>query len=375
MFDRTLDVLSRHYFDTAFRRTTLKTLGEELRPAALAATSIADERAVIWQLLTHVPGSHLTLLSRRSYQALMSDVAGSSYVMLGMQLVALDGRFFATSVFDSGPAAMAGVRAWDEVVLIDSVPPGSSSHVDPRSDDASLPDPPTHNMNAPFGDTVQLRLVRVPGETLAVRVAPRSYSTLQATRASARLLTSGGVRVGYIHWWFMNSRGVPDGFEAALDDPLAASEALLLDLRGRGGSDPAVRGLLTLLSPGPEQRFRGPIVALIDQRTRSAKEQLAYELRERGLAVLIGEPTAGAYRSSGFATVGNDIILMFPQRTKYTFYIERIEGHPVMPHIRVASAGPYAGGADPLIDAGIVEAVRLVTERGPGRILPGKQNK
>jgi carboxyl-terminal processing protease len=375
MFDRTLDVLSRHYFDTAFRRTTLKTLNEEFRPAALAATSAAEERDVIWQLLTRVPGSHLTLLSRRAYQALMGDVAGGTHVMLGMQLVSLDGRYFATSVLDGGPAATAGVQAWDEVVLIDSVPPAGSSHVDPRSDDASLPDPPMHTMNAPFGDTVQLRLVRVPGETLTVRVAPKPYSTLQATQASVRLMSRGGVRVGYIHWWFMNSRGVPAGFEAALNDPLATSEALLLDLRGRGGSDPAVRGLLTLISPGPEQRFRGPIVALIDKRTRSAKEQLAYELRERGLAVLVGEPTAGAYHSSGFATVGNNLILMFPQRTKFGFYTERIEGRPVMPHVPVASAGPYARGADPLIDAGLAEVVRLVAELGPGRTLPGKATK
>ena len=376
MFDRTLDVLGRQYFDTAFRRTMLKPLSEAFRPAALAAASAAEERNAIWELLTRVPGSHLTLLSRRSYEALMSDIRGDARVMMGMQLVQLDGRYFATSVLDSGPAAMAGVQAWDEVGLLDDVSPASSSHVDPRSDDASLPDPPMFTMNAPFGDTVQLRLVRVPGETLTVGVAPRLYSTLQATQASVRLMSRNGIRVGYIHWWFMNSRGVPEGFQAALNDRLASSEALLLDLRGRGGSESAVKGLLTLLSPGPEQRFRGPIVALIDQHTRSAKEELAYELRERGLAVLVGEPTAGAFRSTGFATVGNDVILMFPQQSRaLASYTERIEGHPIEPHVPVMSAGPYACGADPLIDAGLAEALRLVAERGSGQTLPGKTIK
>lgn len=379
MFDRVIDVLGRRYYDTTFLRGNLKSLSEELRPGALAAASPAEERDVIWRLLTRIPASHLTLLSRRGYNALLQDVAGQARVMMGMQLVQLDGRYFAAAVLTGGPAAVAGVREWDEIVRVDDVVPSQSSHVDPRSDDAYLSDerdPPSHGVNAPFGDTVRLQVVRVPGDTLIVPVAPRVYSTLEATRASVRLTTRNGVRVGSIHWWFMNSRGVPSGFDAALTGPLAPSEALLLDLRGRGGNESAVQGVLRLLSPGPEQRFQGPIVALIDRHTRSAKEQLAYELRARGLARLIGDATAGAYLPAGFETIGNNVILMYPLRDRsFNYYSTRIEQHPLQPDVAVQSAGPYSGGQDPLFEAGLDEAVRLVAERGPGHTLTGKVAK
>jgi carboxyl-terminal processing protease len=240
--------------------------------------------------------------------------------------------------------------------------------VDWRSDDAYLPDerdPPVHGLNAPFGDTLHLQVVRVPGDTLAVQVVVRVYSVLYAAAASARLVNHNGVRVGYMHWWFMHSRGLADEFGAALRGRLDSSEALLLDLRGRGGSEDAVKDVLRMLGPGEAQRFAGPIVALIDRQTRSAKEELAYELRARGLARLVGEPTAGAFLGAGFELISDDIVLMLPG-TALPTYTALIEQHPVEPDVFARSAGPYAAGNDPLLTAGLDEAVRLVRERGPG---------
>lgn len=380
MFDHVIDVLRRRYYDTSFVHDNLKPLSDEFRRAALAAATPAEEREVIWRLLTRIPASHLTLLSRRGYTDLLQDIAGQGRVMMGMQLVQVEGRYFAAMVLTGGPADVAGIREWDEIVRVDHVLPHQSSHVDPRSDDAYLSDdrdPPSHGVNASFGDTVRLQVVRVPGDTLIVPVAPKVYSMLEAARASVRLTIRNAVRVGYIHWWFMSSRGVPDGFDAALAGSLASSEALLLDLRGRGGSESAVKGVLRLLSPGPDQRFQGPIVALIDRRTRSAKEQLAYELRARG-ARLVGEATAGAYLPAGFETISNNLILMFPQRYRersFAYYVTLIEQHPVTPDVAVQSAGPYSGGQDPLFEAGLDEAVRLVAERGAGHTLTGKVAK
>jgi len=105
-------------------------------------------------------------------------------------------------------------------------------------------------------------------------------------------------------------------------------------------------------------------VALIDRQTRSAKEQLAYELRAQGLGRLVGEPTAGAYIPAGFANLGGNVVLMFPLGDKKPNpYTPLIEGHPIQPDVAVPWVGPYAGGQDVLIEAGIAEAVRLVRAR------------
>lgn len=372
MFDRAIRALREGYLDSTFTRDSLTRLSEEHRPAAYAASGPAAEREIIWRMLTRIPLSHLTLLSRDGYTALMRDVWGRKRMMLGVHLIQIGSRYFAAGVLNGAPADLAGVKEWDEIVRIDEQPPGQSPHVDQRSDDAYLNDerdPPAYGLHVPGADTLRLGFVRTPGETLTVRFKPTPYSTLDANRASVRLTTRNGVRIGYIHWWYMNLRGIPAALDSALDGPLAASEALVLDLRGRGGSFTAVQDVLQRLSPGSRQRFQGPIVALIDRRTRSAKEQLAYELRARGLARLIGEPTAGAYLPADFAELGLDVILMFPGAKTYTYYVRRIERQPVVPDVPVAGPGPYAAGHDPLFEAGVDEAVRLVTERGPGRIV------
>lgn len=366
-FDSVVTVLRRRYYDTTFVATALKSLVEEFRPAAIAAADLGEERDVVWRFLARIPASHLALLSRTAAYDLWWNIPGDRHPMLGMQLVQLEGRYFASMVLAGGPAALAGIHDWDEVVTIDSVPPARSSRVDWRSDDASLADdrdPPVYGLRSFYG-VEQLQVVRAPGETVFVRVTPRSYSVLDAARASAHIITRDGVRVGYIHWWYMNSKGIKKGFSAALRGPLDSSQALVLDLRGRGGAGEGIRDVLSLLAPGSHQQFIGPIVALTDRQTRSAKEILAFQLRARGLARLVGEPTAGAVLGAGFEEISGSAILMYPGGAVPT-YTDSIEGRPVVPDVETAWGGPHSGGRDPILEAGLDEAVRLVHANGAG---------
>jgi len=369
MFDSVVAVLRRGYYDTLFVRDSLNALAVEFRPAAVAASDDSLEREVIRQFLGRFPASHLALLSGQERDALWYDLAGERHLMFGMQLIESNGRYFASMVFTGGPAYAAGIRDGDEIAAIDSVPPARSPHRDWREDDIYLPDerdPPTYGLRWVPGPVLALQVVRAPGgDTTAVRVGPGSYSALDATRASIRVITRDSVRVGYIHWWYVHTADLVAGFRQALQGPLAPSQALVLDLRGRGGSGSAVRDILRLLAPGNKHRFRGPIVALIDRQTRSAKEQLAYELRAQGLGRLVGEPTAGAYIPAGFASLGRNVVLMFPVAGKVPNpYTPLIEGHPVQPDVAAPWVGPYAGGQDVLMEAGIAEAIRLVRAGG-----------
>jgi len=162
----------------------------------------------------------------------------------------------------------------------------------------------------------------------------------------------------------MHNRGVPDVLTKSLGGPLRDSDALVLDLRGRGGSAKAVTALISLLVRGAGQRFDGPVIGLIDRQTRSAKELLAVELRAQVRARLVGEPTAGAAVGADFDEVGDSAILMFPGSTVPP-YTERLELKPTNPDIAVPWGGPYSGASDPILEAGLNEAVRLV--RSPWR--------
>lgn len=91
---------------------------------------------------------------------------------------------------------------------------------------------------------------------------------------------------------------------------------------------------------------------------QEARKTLAYELKSKGIARLVGEPTAGAAIPASFADVGHDTVLMFPtfRLPKYT---DLLELKPVEPDVAVARAGPLSGGDDPILTAGLAEVLRL----------------
>lgn len=360
-FDRVATRLRESYYNKVFRDSELPTLIAQLQDSARASTSPAGEREVIWRLLARIPATHSTLLSRPGYAALMQEIDGTPHPTLGLQVVRVEGRYFATMVLAGGPADAAGIHPWDEIVAVDGRTPGASRRLDWRSDDAYLMDerdPPTYGILVVLGDTVTLTVADEPGRTRDVAVAAKLYSAMQASRKSVRVFERDGVQIGYIHWWYMHSR-VPEMFVQELKAPFGNSDALVLDLRGRGGSGRAVERLLDLLGPGRSGRYQGPVVALIDRQTRSAKEILAAELRSQGLGRLVGETTAGAVVGALFVEVGDSAILMYPGEA-VKLYTDQFELRPIDPDVRVTWGGPYSGARDVILEAGIDEAVRLV---------------
>lgn len=368
-FDRVAARLEKSFYNLAFQNTELPGLVVEFQGAAHLATSPAEERRVIWDFLTHIPATHLGLLSRPGYIALINEVQGDAHPTLGLQLIRLEGRYFATMVLTGGPADVAGIRSWDEIVAVDSQPTAECPRLDWRSDDAYLSDdrdPPTFGLVVATGDRVSLTVAGEPGVTRDVRLTARMYSGLKASQQSVRLIRRDGIRIGYVHWWYLHARGLPEMFNKGLNGTLATSDALVLDLRGRGGSGEVVPRLIALLARGPAQRYEGPVVALVDRQTRSAKEILTTELRRQGLARVVGEPTAGAVVGAVFdEDVGDSAVLMFPGAAVPP-YTEQLELKPTDPDVVVPWGGPYSGGRDPILEAGVDEAVRLVREQGAG---------
>jgi C-terminal processing protease CtpA/Prc len=360
LFENVVAMLKARYVDQEFRTKELPALAEKYRAQAIAAQSIAEERAVVHELLSHIPASHLGLMSRYSHRAIMADLLGVAYPNFGFQVIGAGPSLYAGMVLEGGPAARSGVLVGDRIVSIEGVPAAKSPRLDWRTDDAYIGDerdPSVQHVIAKPGDRIELRVERRPGEFVDISVAAEEYSALDAGTASVRVIRSEGKRIGYLHFWFVHISGVPDLITQALEGRLREIDALVIDLRGRGGSATEIPRITRIVSDY-RQRTHRPIVALIDRQSRSGKDILAYEFKAMGVR-LVGEPTAGAVIPATFGDVGFDSVLMFPSM-RLPQYTDLLEFKPVQPDVAVTRPGLYAAGRDAIFDTGVAEAARLV---------------
>lgn len=364
LFENVVAVLSKRYYDHRFRSDDLPKLVSQYAERANRATALRDQRELVEEFLSHIPASHLGLLSAQTHRYIMHDLAGRAYPMFGFQLIQLKGKFYAFFLLEGGPGQRAGLLPWDRLVSIDGVPVEQSARVDWRSDDAHIPDdrdPPVHHVTAAKGDTIHIKVERRQGKFANLIVPAEDYSALAAAKASAHIYYHGGRSFGYLHIWYVHLSGVPEFLKHQLEGKFGSCDGLVLDLRGRGGSGQAISQILNVLRADTLTRRR-PIVALFDRYSRSAKDVLAYEFKQTGLARLVGEPTAGAVIPATFADVGHDTVLMFPS-FKLPRYTDLLESKPVQPDVFVERGGPLSAGNDPILSAGLAEALRLVNSQ------------
>jgi C-terminal processing protease CtpA/Prc len=348
LFERVCAELAENFWDDRFRRQQLPELAAKYRDAAHAAQDRDGERAVIHAFLGEVPASHLALYSASTYEVLDGDLRGKGSPGLGCTLTAVGASFFVDNVLHGGPAAQAGLRRGDRVVSIDGEPTGASPRLDWRSDDAFLPDPPTHLLLVEDGEQVAIGFEREPGQRRTVELRARVRSAFAASRSSLCVFEQHGHRFGYLHLWMVfharAARLLAEACERCTD-----CDGILLDLRGRGGSALEVLAIVRELERAAAQGQR--FVCLVDSRTRSAKEVLAFEIQKRGLGTLVGERTAGAVLPATFTPVGDDSVLMYPA-TRLGTYSQAIEGKGVHPDVLVQDRLPFAAGDDPILAAG-----------------------
>jgi C-terminal processing protease CtpA/Prc len=294
LFKRVSRTLLRSYYDREFRREQLPSLVEVYRPVAAASTDLEDERIVVDSFLSHVPASHLALYEDRVYQHMTAELGNKRRPQFGFEFEQRGGEFFVYRLYEGGPAATAGVLKGDRLIAVDGVPVQRSPRRSGSSDDAALDDPPLHLLLADReGDEVELLLERRPGEPITVQVVARKTCSLDAGTNSRRVVEWDGARIGYVHLWYLHITGATELVRESLKGDFADCDALVLDLRGRGGSAGVVYELLNLLD-GKRAIWSKPVVCLIDRCSRSGKEAFAYEFKKRDRGLLVGEKTAGA---------------------------------------------------------------------------------
>jgi carboxyl-terminal processing protease len=146
---------------------------------------------------------------------------------------------------------------------------------------------------------------------------------------------------------------------------LKDADALVLDLHeGWGRAVPDYLDLFNARAPTMQIRdrigrtqfdnvkWRRPAVMLVNERTRSGKEVLAYGFEKYRLGEVIGSRTSGAVlAASAFPMRNGDLLLLAVDDVRVDG--ERLEGTGVGPTIAVPFDSRYAACADPQLDRAV----------------------
>ncbi len=164
---------------------------------------------------------------------------------------------------------------------------------------------------------------------------------------------SDGRRIGYLRLWTLSS---PDGLDIAARElatgRLKDADGVVVDLRGRwGGGPPDAAELFVGDTPNfrlisrsgkdmlANVRWRRPVVAIIDEGSRSGLELFAYALKANGIP-LVGTRTAGALLAGRAYLLPDDSILELAVSDAVIDDGVRLEGRGVEPDVTVRSPCP-----------------------------------
>jgi carboxyl-terminal processing protease len=274
------------------------------------------------------------------------NVAGVSYESIGIDI---DADGFLRVVFAGGPAASAGLQRGDKILLADG-----------------LPFHPIRSFRGKAEREVVLAVQRAKGaqpvELGAVPhlVDPRA-EWLQHQKQGARLITRNNRDVLYVP---MFSCAGPE-FEELLRIQIAEhsdADALIIDMRnGWGGCslnfvslfDPRVPEMAQIDRRGKRRDivsvWKKPLILLINERSKSSKELVAYAVKKHQIGTLVGMPTPGA-------VLGGRCFLLSDRSLLYLAVLDilvdgrRLEGIGVKPDVEVEDHLPFANGADPQLE-------------------------
>ena len=373
VFDEVWSRVRDSFYDPSFRGLDWDAVGARYR--AQVATPGAHLARTINRMLAELGVSHtgyytpdetayydLADIFARGLKSELARHFGNGevvYAGLGMLTRNIDGRHFVSGVLDGYPAAAAGLAVGDELIAV-----------------AGVPFEPVRSFAGKAGKPLTLTVRRrAGGQPSDVIVTPQRLHPnqvyLEAMEKSARIIETGGHRIGYVHIWSYARLQYQELLEDLLTTgKLKDADSLIWDLRdGWGGADPGYLDIFNHRSPtmtlterdGDRDvvngRWRKPVVLLINGGTRSGKEVLAHGFKKYALGHVVGTRSAGALLA-GRAYVMSDGSLLLLAVADVSVDGERLEGRGVTPTVTVPFDIRYAQGSDPQL----AKAIELLTQ-------------
>lgn len=375
VFDEVWRLVDRNFYDPHFNGVDWPALRDKYRPQAEAARDADAQAAVIDRMLAELHASH----TRRyrpddpAYYQLCDIFAGSlhrelrrlfpdgvQYPGIGIFTKNIDGRIFVSGIIAGLPAAKSDLRVGDEIIALDGQPyTAVKSFLGKTGHDVQLTI--RREANGPLRQIAMTPVMIEPARAF-----------LNAMEDGARIIESGGRKIGYIKIWSYAGDLYQDMLEEQLSKgKLKDADALIWDLRdGWGGAQPRYLDIFGDLGPtmiltdrdgetSPVNvKWRKPVALLINEGSRSGKEVLAYGFKKYRVGEVIGSRTAGALLAARAFLLGDGSLLLLAV-ADVTVDGERLEGRGVTPTIEIPFALPYADGKDPQL----AKAVDILSQR------------
>ena len=353
VFIEVCTLIRGHFFRADFIQDSLPVLEKEYHPQ-FAKVSAEMRPVLMRQFLARLGTSHTEYLTPDDpfyYQlAATFQLPGTTYPTIGVIAQNFGDQIFVVSVLPGGAADKAGVLAGDEILSVN---------------DKSFR--PVASFRDLQGKSIRLAIKRTAAEkprlfTLTPEVLNPLDEALRAEKASFRIETIRGHKIGYVHIYLYGGQQFQEALEEALLwGPLHEADAVVIDLRfGLGGADPSYLRLFDKNIPvltsidqkgvknTYDPQWRKPVAYLVDRSSRSGKEILAYAARKYGTALVLGDTTAGAVLAGSLFPLSNGDRLYLAVTDAYVDG-ERIEGHGVAPNVWIPWDIRYQKGVDPRI--------------------------
>jgi carboxyl-terminal processing protease len=272
--------------------------------------------------------------------------------------VDFDPDHFVRVVLAGGPGDRAGLHRGDKIWMADG-----------KDFD------PVGSFRGKAGQPVVLTVERKRGESrMEIRVTPRKIDPqkewLEAQRFGSRVITREGKKIAYVALFSCTGEEYVAALQDAISDKFLDSGALILDFRdGWGGCSPDFVNLFNPLVPistyidrngnkrTADTQWRKPLYLLINGRSRSGKEEVAFAIKQHRLGTLIGERTAGAVMGGRCFLLPGKLLLYI---AAFDVLVDgrRLEGQGVLPDVEVAAPLPFADGFDPQLEKALQLAAK-----------------
>jgi carboxyl-terminal processing protease len=385
LFEAVWETINENFYDPNFNGLDWVALGEQYRPQVAQAPTRAAKAALINEMLAELKTSHTQLYTpdepayyqllgifyprlpelQRQLETIFPE-GKVEYVGIGAVTRQKDGKTFVTAILEGSPAAAAGLKVGDEMLSVDGQPfQPIGSFLDKADRPVTLRVQPSPN----------------PESQTELTITPRRYDGitmfLDAMTDSVAVIEKSAQRIGYIHIWSYAG----EQYQAKLEEELIygrlrEADALVLDLReGWGGAPPTALHLYTARGPsitnigrnGEAWTYHGqwnkPVVMLVNENSRSAKEILAYGFQQYDIGPVVGTATPGAVVAGRPFLMPDNSLLYVAVADVYVDDRVRLEGVGVKPDIVVPFPIPYAQGTDPQKEWAITTALELVSSR------------
>lgn len=333
---------------------------EKLIPKIRSAPDPRTAYELINEHLDDLDISHCTIIPKWMYDKRTQKMSGRIGVSLKRFTEDGAGRYFIVDMEPGGPAYKSAIQIGDQVISVNGIDLENSGRLTLAGMEQRHQ---FFKISAMKGETLRLAFRPKPDSKIksADIKTDNELNAAAATRASVRVLAHQGKKIGYCRLWDLMTMEINSCLEQAIKKSFVDCDALIVDLRGRGGKT----GVLTRIQKTIAESGL-PTVGIIDKHTRSAKEVLAYRLKHIEKVILVGQKTAGAVTWSRTTRLPSGAGLRYPsipadKISAYTGGIS-LEGKGVEPDIVVPFTLQFSAGADPLLNAAKVQAAKEIDE-------------